>query len=645
MNSDITTTKLALNKLSFRFKWIKDLLNTKKNRYNGIRFLSFKLFCALIAYFSYFSTMAQSSYYYTLDWGSPNEHTYYISLKANKEPGAVTNFKIPAWRPGRYMLQNYAASISHVVAFDEAGNPLPYQKTDKDTWSVQNPKKGDFITIQYRYYANTIDAGSSYVGSFQAYFNGSNIFMYVENRYEVPCSLEIKRLPEDWKIASALTKTDKRNILLASDYHDFIDAPTVLSPTLKQVKFQVQQTTFWVHFQGKHGLKDSDNEIITRDFTRIIQEQAAIFGGLPLKEYHFIYQLLPWRIRHAVEHKYCAMFAVPEESAASGAALRDIYGITSHEFWHLWNVKRIRPAAMWPYQYQQEAYTTLHWFTEGVTEYYTELALLRSGFYTLDQYLEAVCGDINWLENSPSQDVVSPAMSSFDTWLAASAFGNPQYKTSFYTLGHRVGLLLDLSIQAQTAGKKGLDDVFKTLYQDYYEKNLGVPEDGVQKVCEKITGTSYAAFFANYVHGTLKIDYDKFLLPFGLKMKAESDTEAGAKRLGLERVEVSPRGWLVNTVKLGSDAFIAGLADKDIIIDIEGQNLSTLQPDIFINKLKVGDEISVKVFSENQVKSFVIKFTGKSLPKQYQIVRIDNPNKEQTNLLNAWISSKSKTNR
>ena len=583
--------------------------------------------------------MAQFSYYYTLDWGAPNEHTYYITLKTEKQSGEATNFKIPAWRPGRYMLQNYAASVSHVLATDEKGRTLAIRKVDKDTWRVQNPTEGNTITIQYRYYANIIDAGSSYVGAFQAYFNGSNIFMYVENRYDSPCFLEIKRLPQDWKVASALTKTDKRNVLTASNYHDLIDAPTILSPTLKQVKFQVQKSTIWVHFQGKHGLIDADDEIIIRDFTKIIQEQATIFGGLPLEEYHFIYQLLPWRIRHAVEHKFCAMFAMPEESAANGAALRDLYGITCHEFWHLWNVKRIRPAAMWPYQYHQEAYTTLHWFTEGVTEYYTELTMLRAGFYTPEQYFESICNDIDWLENSPSQEVVSPAMCSFDTWLVTSPFGNPQYKTSFYTSGHRVGLLLDLSIRTQTKGNKSLDDVFVSLYQDYYLKNLGVPEDGVQKACEKITGVSYAQFFADYVHGTKKVDYNAFLSPFGLKMIVKTTEEAGAKRLGLDKIEITQRGWLVNTVKLGSDAFTAGLSDKDIITEIDGQSVSSIQPDIFANKLKAGDSFLVKVFSENQFKSFTVKFSGSLLPKEYQIAQEPKPTKEQSKLLKDWSSS------
>ena len=582
------------------------------------------------------------TYYYTLGWERPNEHNYQVSFTTEKSAGEVTNFRIPAWRPGRYILQNFASSISRFKAVDEAGKTLSWKKTDKDTWQIKNPS-GKKITISYIFYANILDAGSSILTPGQAYFNPANLFMYVEENYDAPCTLEIKNLPADWKIASALLKTEQRNVLRAESYHDFIDSPTILSPTLKQFSFQVEGVNYYVHFQGKYGATPEDERGYVDQVTKIIREQAAIFGGkVPLKEYHFIYQLCSFRIRHAVEHTYSSMYALPENVAEANSKFGGLMSITSHEFWHLWNVKRIRPAALVPYQYRTEAYTGMHWFTEGVTSYYTDLALVRGGIYSRQDFLNLASDLFQGLENSHAATVVSCVHSSFDSWLTTSNYVNPYHRISFYDLGHRSGMLLDLKLIAMTNGKVRLDDVFVDLYNTYYAKGAGYPEDGVQKSAEKLTGKSLQSFFDDYVNGTKAIDYQEFLSPFGIETVIESEKNASYRTIGIDKMDFAMGETIIGMIRPGSDAADAGLCDKDIVKEINGKPVGSIQPEDFFAQLKLNSTFTIKVISEGKEKVAEVKYTGKTHPKTLDLKISEKLTPSQKQNLDAWLNSRVK---
>ncbi|MDW8088726.1 MAG: PDZ domain-containing protein [Bacteroidia bacterium] len=515
---------------------------------------------------------------YRLRWETPPRYTYIVEIVASPSPGRRTLFCLPAWRPGRYILQNYAGAVSHFAAYDEAGRPLPWRKTTKDTWEVQNPARGP-IRVSYHFYARQLDAGSSYLAEGLVYFNPVNLFMYIPRRLEEPCELEIPSLPPDWAVATALPRCAPQTFC-ARSYHHLADSPFLAAPTLRTEKMACEGLTFYVHFYGKVGAQNLSPFL--QNICRIIQTQKRIWGGkLPVSEYHFIYLLVPFRLRHAVEHENCAMFVLPEEGAVSEEALRSFLGISAHEFFHLWNVKRLRPAALWPYRYDREVYTSLHWFTEGVTDYYAGLTLLRAGLMEIEEYWRQLSADLSQVENAPVYQLFSPAELSLDSWLATSTYRPPHLQGSFYAAGKRVGFLLDMLLRRETKGKVTLDSLLRYLYAQYYERGKGMPEEAVARAAVRLGGSALAEFFQRFVWGRERPAYSELLAGLPLTVQERRQRLPSWGSIGITRTEPDAEGLKVVDVLPGSLAESAGIEVGDLLLTIEGQPTTQISADFW----------------------------------------------------------------
>jgi predicted metalloprotease with PDZ domain len=599
----------------------------------------FRRIAALCLFLVTVGCATAQDYQYRLAWTNPQSHTYEVSLTTSPEPGEYTDFQVPAWRPGRYYIQDYAAAISGFTAQNEDGVGLKWRKIDNNTWRVSNPEAGPII-VAYNAYANTMDAGSSVLNHEEAYFNPVNFFMHVRDRYDVACKLTVPSMPSSWRSATALKKGGAHNVFTADSYHEFVDSPTILSPTLKTLHSRIGETDFYFHFQGRFPDNKEVEDAYQMNMGKIIREQAAIFGGLPMKEYHFIYHLLPFNIGHAVEHKFSSSFALPDRVADSPQAIARLNSISSHEFFHLWNVKRIRPAVMWPYNYQDEAHTTLHWFTEGVTDYYTSLAIARCGLYSRKVYLSILARTIASLENNYASKVVSPSQASFDSWLDRSDYAIPYHRISYYTLGSRVGMLLDLEIRRRTEGKKSLDDVMVHLWNERYKKNVGVEEDGVQAAVEAVTGDDWKEFFDRYVHGTESMDYAALLEPFGLRWIEQNQEDLGLQSLGILRTQETEYGLLLQTVLPGTDADRAGLGSGDVITEIAGVSSLAFDAASYFEEFKGKQKVEMKVFRSEQDESITVTWTNDYQPKSYGIKPMEKINKAREAMLESWLGSR-----
>ncbi len=589
--------------------------------------LSFQLFLFL---------EVKSEFLYNLSWSNPATHLYQISLRVDKDQGEWTSFHMPLWRPGRYITQDFAASISDFGAMSEDNSPLGWKKQDKDTWLVKNPASGK-ITISYQAYAATQDAGSSYLCAEYAYFNPSNLFMYVGNRLNEACTLKVESLSQDWKAGTALKRAERHNEFFADSYHDFIDSPTIFSSNLRSLQKRIGEVDYFFHFQGNYAGGLSAENAFLNGVEKIILEQVAIFGKAPMNQYHFLYLFFPSGIRHAVEHSYSSCYALPKESMKDASSVTSMFAITSHEFWHLWNVKRIRPAALWPYRYDEEQYTSLHWFTEGVTDYYADLILARAGLISRNAFFAEISETLNSLENSYAAKKISPAQSSFDSWLSPSAYADPHLKTSYYPLGYRVGLLIDLQIRAQTGGRKSLDDVMRFLFANFYENNLGVPESGIQEAIEKVSGKDWKSFFAAYVEGVNPIPYADFFDAIGLSCKVEEKSELTWEKIGLDRVERGPYGMYVHSVVPGSCASLAGIGDKDLILSLNGQDLSGAEN--ILRKVDEGDTLSLVFLSNGESKEVSLTCTMLEMRKRFILAEKENSSEKEKNMLDGWLQS------
>lgn len=586
------------------------------------------------------TVLPAQSYNYTLRWTHAASHLYEVTLETAPLTGAASDFQVPAWRPGRYYIQDYAAGISGFSASAADGKPLAWSKVDNDTWRVANPASGT-IKIQYRYYANTMDAGSSVLNTAQAYFNPVNFFMHLRGDYARPCTLTVASMPADWRAATALTRLDgSHNVFVAPDYHEFVDCPTILSPTLKTLHSRIDGTDFYFHFQGEFKGGKETEDAFQGNMGKLIAEEKAIFGGFPMQEYHFIYQLLPYNMGHAVEHKNSACFAMPNTVGQSAQAIARLNSISAHEFFHLWNVKRIRPAAMWPYDYQKEAYTGLQWFTEGVTDYYTSLCLTRAGLYTRETYFSILARTIQALESNYASQMTSPSQSSFDSWLERSDYIPPYAHISYYTLGTRVGLLLDLDIRAKTKGHRSLDDVFKQLYASHFLQNKGLEENAVQLAVEALVGQSCQPFFERHVQGTTPIDYAAFFDPFGLVLEEKVTEGLTWELIGLEKVSEANEGLFIETVRPGTDAANAGIGDKMLITQVDGKPYKEFDAKDFFEKFKKPKTLPLELATEGGMLSVEVTWTGTRIPKTYALSVAPKATAEQTALLEAWLKSR-----
>ena len=420
--------------------------------------------------------------------------------------------QLPAWRPGRYELANFAKNIRCFKAMAKNGAELKVRKQTKDSWLIDNSENNTEITISYEYYANQLDAGACFINEEQLYVNPVHCFMYEVGKMEEQFEVKLN-IPADYKIACQLQSSN--NILIANNFDQLADSPFIASNTLQHHEFKVNNSNIHFWFQGKHEIDLAQLEADTKAYTT---SQIDIFNELPCSDYHFIYQILPTAFRHGVEHADSTVIAM----GLGKDMLRDdfynsLLAISSHELFHLWNVKRIRPASMLPYDFTKENYSTLGYIYEGITTYYGDLMLLRSGVWSWEQYVESWNDDFLRHVTNLGNNNYSVAESSFDTWLDGYVPGVAARKVSIYIEGMLAAMIADLTIIKNSNGKYSLDNVMYDLYHLFYKNNKGYTENDYKALLEKYGQESFEQFFAKNIWGknNLIADLQNILPYFG----------------------------------------------------------------------------------------------------------------------------------
>lgn len=576
---------------------------------------------------------------YRLSWENPASQLYTVEV-TTVAAGQPVVFSLPAWRPGRYILQNYAANVQAVRAHDGEGRPLDVEWIDLDSWRVE-PDGGRQVTLAYEWYAATFDGGSSLLTPGVAYFNPVNLLPWVEGRMDPPARL-ILEAPEDWEVATQLER-DPGGAFVAPDYHALVDAPTIAAPDIVRWDFTLDEIPYHVVFRAAEGelqLGDRTQEGIVADIEAIAREETAMFGGAPYDAYWFLYQLVPFPFGHAVEHSASSSYVLQDNVFTSEEDYLWFLSVTAHELFHAWNVKRIRPAALWPYDYSEPQLTHLHWFTEGVTSYYENLALARAGLITEEQYYEALGDNIQDLQSSPGRKVTSAALASWTSWFSGYGAGNPNQAISFYTKGALIGLLLDLTIRDATDGQRGLDDVMRGLMERYFQQGEGVPEDGVQRMSEEISGQPLEAFFESYVQGTEELPYDELLAVVGLTARQTADTTEPAVTLGLSLRQSDGGEMTVVNVRPDSPGLAAGIMRGDVLVSIDGREPQT--PDIgsLLTERVPGDDVTVRIrrLGEEMERSVTLAGGGNL---RWVVEPVESPTERQLRLRATWLASSS----
>ncbi len=443
---------------------------------------------------------------YCFSYCDPQRHLIDIEFIADKINSDETLLQLPAWRPGRYELGNFAKNIKEFYAFDEHNNSLSFHKTSKDSWRIQT-KGIKELHVKYSYYAVDLNAGSTFVDSEQLYVNPVNCCVYIPDRMNESCTIELN-ISKNFQVACALSESEDQNEiektinkhkLFAANYHELADSPFIASASLKHNSFFVDEVNFHLWFQGECN---PDWTKMLHTFNIFIKEQfATMKGPTPTNEYHFLFQVLPFRFHHGVEHLGSTVIALgPSYDIMSGDSFFDLLSVSSHELFHAWNIKSIRPAEMLPYDYSRENYSKLGFVCEGVTTYYGDFFLFRSGIYSESDYLKSLSKHLQAHLDNFGRFNLSVADSSFDTWLDGYTEIVPHRKTSIYSEGCLLALMTDLLIRKYTNNTRSLDDVMCHLNNEFAKKKRGYTELDYKAVVEKIANHSFDDLFNHYIY-------------------------------------------------------------------------------------------------------------------------------------------------
>ncbi len=571
---------------------------------------------------------------YRIESLAPNLHTYQISVTVqNAEKKDEIDFTLPAWRPGRYQIQNYAANVQEFKAVSSAA-ALYAMKVDKQTWRVKTDGKAE-ITAIYKYYAGAqLDAGNSYVGADEMYFNGSNLFVYTDETRFKPVSLDIV-CPDDWKIATQLERIGKTNRFTAETYDDLIDAPTIASPTLIEFSTVVRGAKIRMVFQnGERALKgfQFNEKNITCDIAKIVETQFDLYKEVPFKEYIFLYHITPYRFSHGVEHKNSTSIVIGGE-AEMDMRYDGFLSVTSHEFYHVWNIKRIIPKEFLPYNYTREAYTPMLYVSEGFTSYYGDLSLVRSKVWSPSRYLAELSDNITTMQNTYGRKIQPLALSSFDAWLSGYGTGRAHSTVSFYSKGELVGLLLDIEIRKRTDNNASLDDVMRALNTEFAQQHKGFTASDFESLVEKIGGGSFKSFFEKYVYGTDELPFAASLELLGLAVKKSL---ARTPFFGASTT-VENSFPVVSAVVPESPAALAGFDKGDMLIALNGQSLMNESLNKALERFKPDERVKISYLRGGKLTETTVSLSG---AYGYSITKKPNATEAQQKMCESWLNAK-----
>lgn len=539
------------------------------------------------------------------------------------------DFVMPVWAPGSYLIREFAKGVESVKSDSDI------EKTSKNVWKVQTNGKSS-IKIMYDVYGFEHSVRTSFIDASHAALIPTSIFMYVDGMKNEPATLEIEK-HQDWKtISTSLKNKDgKENIFEIPNYDILADSPIEIG-NQDILEFEAAGIKHSVVMYGK-GNYDKDK--ITKDMAKVVEAATKVWGENPAKDYKFLVHNSA-RGGGGLEHLNSTSLVVDRMSYGTERGYLGFLGLVAHEYFHLWNVKRLRPFALTNYDYTQEQHTNLLWIFEGFTSYYDELLLTRAGFVDDTYYLNTLSGNISAAENKKGRHIQPVSEASFDAWIKAYRPNENSGNTtvSYYGQGSVYAAMLDLMIIEATNTEKNLDDVMRYLYQEHYKKKQqGFTDEEFQAAVEKIAGKSFKSFFDNVVYGTQIPDYATYLGYAGLKLMVSENTSKAT--LGIRTSESSGNLKVRSTERDGA-AYTQGLNVGDEIIAADNFRVtSNGELTEILQYKKVGDEVVLLITRDGLLQTLTIKLDG-SKTKGYRIEKTENPSKTQQKVYQKWFEKK-----
>ena len=566
----------------------------------------------------------------TVSMERPTTHYYHVVFRADGLKGEAHDFKMPAWTPGYYRIMDYAKNVKDFKAEDGAGRPLAWEKTAKNTWRVRSGKAAS-IVVSYDVYAITRFCADSYLGEDGGFITPAGLFMHVAGRLKDPVAVKVLPYP-DWKSVS--TGLDpiagQPNTFTAPDFDTLYDCP-ILIGNQEILTFEAAGLP---HTVAAYDLGSADRAKFTADLKKIVEAAAALMGEFPYRHYTF---LIIGPGGGGLEHRNSTAVTLNPASLTNPQAYKGWLSFIAHEYFHLFNVKAIRPIALGPFDYDRENYTNMLWVSEGFTVYYEYILLDRAGLMTRDEVLERLGSTIAHYENAPGRRHQPATASSFDTW--TGFFGRSEHAAnttiSYYDIGAGLGLLLDLKIREASKGRSSLDDVMRTLYRTFYkEKKRGFTDLEFREVCERAAGVPLDEIFDVYAATVKDWDYAKYLGCAGLAIDLEPRPASGPW-LGASTQDQNGSP-VISSVELDSPASLAGLSAQDEILAFDGARVTQRSLSGTLNSRKPGDKVKVLYARRGTVHETEVTL-GEKTERSFGITPLANPTPDQKTLLDAWL--------
>jgi len=589
----------------------------------------------------------------------PRPHTHLlevdVAIKHAANGPQEERLVMPVWTPGSYLVREFARNVQDfaATAAGQPGQPLQWEKINKDTWRVVTNGAREWHAT-YRVYANELSVRTSELNSSHAFWNNANILMYLDGYLKTPSTVRVLA-PDVWKVATGLPIVPgQKNTFRAENFDILYDSPFEVS-NFKTLVFNVKGVPHRIVIDGEGNY---DPERMRRDVQKIVETEVELMGGeVPYRDYTFILHLRS-NAGGGLEHLNSAALgyprfgfkivtgdratsAAPNTTATPERDYRGFLSLVAHEFFHLWNVKRIRPDALGPFDYTQENYTKLLWVAEGITDYYADLALRRAGLITESEFLAATARSFQTLQNTPGRLEQSVEESSFDAWIKyyRQDENSVNSQISYYDKGAIVGLLLDLEIRKRSNNAKSLDDVMRYLYLQFFKKDRNYGPADFQKACELMAGSSLEDFFSRFVRGKEELNYNAALEAAGLRLDTNAPPVAGA---AVERVyfgaDIADEGerLMVRRVYAGSPAYEQGLNAGDQIVALDNMRVTKDFFNARMAEKRPGDLINLTIFRFDDLSTLLIKL-GERRERTYRIVPLPNPTPAQTRVYRDWL--------
>ena len=564
---------------------------------------------------------------YTVLPAHPAAHRFEVRCTVDLPDPVGQRFALPAWIPGSYLIRDFARNIVSIRA-EAGGKPVALEKLDKHTWQAAALKHPTALTVVVEVYAWDLSVRGAHFDETHAFFNGTSVFLRVIGQEESPCHVDIQppagERYKDWRVATAMNPVqaagDKRGkarrhgfgLYGAENYDELIDHPVEMG-RFSHATFEACGVPHEIVITGRH---DCDMSRLCRDLKRICEWQIRFFGEpAPMSRYVFLvtavgsgYGGLEHRASTALlcsrnDLPYAGMTGLPE-------GYRTFLGLCSHEYFHTWHVKRIKPAAFTPCDLERENYTTLLWAFEGFTSYYDDLALLRSGAIERKDWLELMGKTISNVLRTPGRLKQSLAESSFDAW---SKFYRPDENTpnavvSYYAKGALFALALDLTLRAKTDGRVALDDVMRALWEKHGKTGVGVDEDDIREIAEGCSGLKLKRLFVEGVSGTRDLPLKKLLAPLGVDLSLETAPAAKTPSLGIKTNGDNGANEIrLATVFDGGAAQTAGLAAGDALLAVDGLRVTPTTLDQLLARHQPGDTVHIHAFRRDELMEFTVR--------------------------------------